>query len=423
MSASRPEGLTAMLASPRSRRGALAATAATVAATRSRVGRAAPATPAAPPVADDAAEQVVALARAAMPTAGLNAVIVRVTVDGRDVVTEALGESMTAVPATTGMRFRNGNVAFAYMATLALLYVDRGMVSLDDPLARWRPDLPAADRITLRMLLSMTSGYFDYVQNQALVSQLYADPFRQWTPEELVGFGVGRPLMFEPGTNWGYSHTNWVIIGQVLEAVGDAPLAVLLQENVFDPLGLKDTTGGSTAAIPEPALHAYSAERRSALGIPPLVRFIEESTYWNPSWTTAAGAIQTTTIHDMTATAVAVGSGALLSPESHQVQVAPSLRGFGTPIAGCPTCRTQDERYTYGLGIILSGNWLLQIPSFYGYAGVMAYLPKTKLAIAAAVTFTEAGFDDQGAYRTHNAAQDLFVAIAAELAPDDPVPV
>jgi hypothetical protein len=124
----------------------------------------------------------------------------------------------------------------------------------------------------------------------------------------------------------------------------------------------------------------------------------------------------------MTATAVAVGTGALLSPESHQLQVAPTLRGFGEPVAGCPTCFTLDERYTYGLGVILSGDWLLQNPLFYGYAAVEGYLPAKQLAVAVAVTFTEAAFDDQGNYKGGNAAEDLFAAVAAELAPDDPIP-
>jgi CubicO group peptidase (beta-lactamase class C family) len=119
-----------------------------------------------------------------MPAAGLRAVIVRATVDGRELVTAALGESMTGVRRRPEMRFRNGAVAFAYMATLLLQFVDRKLVALDDPLGRWRPDLPAADRVTLRMLASMTSGYFDYVQDAGLIAALYADPFRQWTPED-----------------------------------------------------------------------------------------------------------------------------------------------------------------------------------------------------------------------------------------------
>ena len=98
----------------------------------------------------------------------LKAVIVRVTIDGREVVTEALGESMTGVPATTDMHFRNGAVAFTYMATLVLQLVDQGVVRLDDPLATWLPELPDADRVTLRMLVNMTAGYPDYVPKRAV---------------------------------------------------------------------------------------------------------------------------------------------------------------------------------------------------------------------------------------------------------------
>ncbi|HET7092546.1 MAG TPA: serine hydrolase domain-containing protein [Thermomicrobiales bacterium] len=422
MDALRFDGLTRMLASPRTRRDALKTAAAVAAASQIRPALAAPATPAATPVGSDAANRIMALTREAMTAYGLNAAIVRVTVDGQELLTEALGESMTGVPATPEMHFRNGAVAFSYLATLLLQFVDRKLIALDDPLAKWEPTLPAADKITLRMLVSMTSGYFDYVQNQDLISQLYVDPFRQWTPEELIGYGVDKPLMFEPGTNWGYSHTNFVILGQVLEKIGGKPMAELMQANIFDPLGLTGTAGGSTAAIPEPALHAFTSERRQALGIKPDVPFLEESTYWNPSWTTAAGAIQTTNIYDLTTTAVAVGTGALLSPESHQEQVSPKLRGFGKPVAGCPTCFTQVEQYTYGLGVILSGNWLLQNPLYYGYAAVEAYLPSQKLAIATSVTFTEKSFDAQGNYTPSNAAQSLFTSIANELAPDDPVP-
>lgn len=416
------DGLTRMLAVPRSRRSALAAAAVSVAGSRFQGGHAAPATPSGTPAAADPADRVVAITRQAMAAYGLQAAIVRVTIDDRELLTEAFGESMTGVPATPAMHFRNGAVAFSYLATLLLRFVDQQRITLDDPLARWQPQLPAADRITLRMLVSMTSGYFDYVQNQDLISQLYVDPFRHWTPEELIGFGIDQPLMFEPGTNWGYSHTNFVILGQVLEQIGGKPLAEMMQTELFAPLGLTGTTSGSTAAIPEPVLHAFTSERRAALGIKPGVPFLEESTYWNPSWTTAAGAIQTTTIADLTTTAVAVGTGALLSPASHQVQVAPTLRGFGKPVAGCPTCMTQTDTYTYGLGVILVGNWLVQNPLFFGYAAVEGYLPAKKLAIATAVTFTEASFDAQGNYVPRNAAQNLFAAIANDLAPDDPVP-
>src|SRR3954447_3939813 len=86
------------------------------------------------------AAHIVALAREAMAQYDLKAVLVRVTIDGREVVTTALGESMTGVPATTDMHFHNGSVVFSYMTMLLLLWADQGRVSLDDPLSNWLPE-------------------------------------------------------------------------------------------------------------------------------------------------------------------------------------------------------------------------------------------------------------------------------------------
>jgi CubicO group peptidase (beta-lactamase class C family) len=82
----------------------------------------------------------------------LKSAIVRVTIDGKEVVTSASGESMTGVPATTDMHFRNGAVAISYVATLLLRLVDEKKVSLDDKLSKYLPDVPHADRVTLRQL-------------------------------------------------------------------------------------------------------------------------------------------------------------------------------------------------------------------------------------------------------------------------------
>ena len=362
---------------------------------------------------------MVELAREAMREKALRAVILRVLIDGEEVVTAAIGESMTGVPATAEMHFRNGAVAIAYMSTALLVLVDQGVVGLDDPLATWLPDLPDADRVTLRMLANMTAGYPDYVQNDALIQQFLENPFRAWTPDELIAIGLSTPRTFAPGTNWDYSHTNCVILGQALEHIAGMPLADLLRKSVLAPLGLTNTVSAQTAEIPAPVLHAFTSERRAALGIPAATPFYEESTFWNPSWTLAAGAVQTTNIVDMTATAVAVGEGTLLSPASHAAQVSPNLIGFGSPLAGCPTCHTLDERYSYGLGVVLSGPWILQNPLFAGYGAVEAYLPSRKLAIAVATTFAEQGFDVAGDYLHGRASWEIFAAIAATLAPDE----
>ena len=129
------------------------------------------------------------IVRDTMAEAHLKAVIVRATVDGKEVVTQAVGDSMTAVPATTNMHFRNGAVAISYVSTLLLILVDEKKVSLDDKLSKWLPDVPNADRVTLGQLAQMTSGYVDYViGNTEFNKALYEDPFRQWEPDQLLGY-------------------------------------------------------------------------------------------------------------------------------------------------------------------------------------------------------------------------------------------
>jgi CubicO group peptidase (beta-lactamase class C family) len=378
------------------------------------------AAPPAPSAQTDQAAQIIALVRDGMEKYSLRSAIVRVTIDGREVVTAAFGESMTGVPATTDMHFRNGAVAISYVSMLVLTLVDDGVLRLDDSLSLWMPELPDSDKVTVRMLLNMTAGYQDFVPDEGFQRAFYANPFRQWTPQELVAISLSQPRVFAPGTNWDYAHANYVILGLALERATGRPVADLLQERVLGPLGLTNTVGSVTAAIPEPALHAFSSERRDVLRIAADTSFSEETTFWSPSWSITHGAIETTNIYDMAASAVAIGEGTLLSPASHQAMVGPSLLGFGSPLAGCNTCHTLDTNYNYGLGVVRSGNWLLQNLLLNGYGGTMAYLPGKKIAIAFEITFTEQSFEPD----TRMAARvALFHSIGAYLAPDDAPPV
>lgn len=375
------------------------------------------------PAADSAmADAVMAIVADTMAEAYLKAVIVRVTVDGKEVVTRAVGDSMTNVPATKNMHFRNGAVAISYVSTLLLILVDENTVRLDDKLSKWLPDVPHADRVTLGQLAQMTSGYVDYViGNTDFEKALYEDPFRQWEPDQLLGFATNKPLLYEPGTNWNYAHTNYVLLGKALEKATGKDMPALLEDKVLRPLGLDNTANSFTPQIPAPTLHAFTSERRAALQIPSGTPFYEESTYWNPSWTITHGAIQTTDIYDMEASAVGLGSGKLLSKDSYEAFSSTDLRGKTRTLPGCSTCADQNEGYTYGMGIVVSGDWLLQNPLFAGEAGVMAYLPAKKIGIAVAVTYLPQAFDDQGNYR--NEADTLFRRIGRELAPDDALPL
>jgi CubicO group peptidase (beta-lactamase class C family) len=377
------------------------------------------ATPAASPVAD-AAQAIIDIAEEALTEMHLRAVLLHVMVDGEEIAHHATGESMTGIPATPDMHVRNGAVAITYMSALLLRLVDEGMLALDDAIDQWLPDLQDADQVTLRMLANMTSGYPDFVQNADFLRDNLENPFRAWTPEEQIEIGLSTPRVFAPGENWDYSHTNYVILGLALEAATGEPLDGLLKRYILDPLNLTGTAGEQTAWMPEPVLHAYSSERREYLGIPAGTRFYEESSFWDPSWTLARGSIEYSTIADMTTSFAAIGRGELLSAASYEELLNRDLLGFGAPLEGCPNCFTLDASRLYGLGIWMTGGWLLQNPLFSGYAGTTVYHPEGGIAIGVATTFAEGAFDEKGNYQ--NSSTTIAARIGKLLMPDDPLP-
>lgn len=358
-----------------------------------------------------------ALVRDAIAHHGIRAVIVQATVNGRPVITKAYGESMTGVPATVGMHFRNGAVAISYMSTLLLRLVDQGKVKLDDTVSKWLPNLRDGSRVTLRMLAAMTAGYHDFELDPLLTDALYTNPFGVITTKDQLRLALDQPQQFTPGTNWSYAHSDYVILGLALEKITGLPLNVALQRMVLRPLGLRNTVASQTAVIPQPVLHAYSSERRAFLRVPPSTPFLEDSTFWNPSWTLARGAVETTDIADMTRTAIGVGSGRLLTRQSRRLQIDPHL-GFGHPRPGCERCVTLTRLYGYGLGVVRNGSWILQNPLFGGYGAIESYLPSKRISIALAVTFNASSFDSQGNYSTY--WNTLYAKIGAVLAPHDP---
>jgi D-alanyl-D-alanine carboxypeptidase len=355
-----------------------------------------------------AAEEVAAAAKRAMEKYHLKAALVRVTEGTEEVATLVMGESMTGVPATVDMHFRNGAVAISYLGTVLLQLVDEGKVGLDDTIDRWLPDALASDKVTLRMLINCTSGYADYVAQKSFVDALYKDPFRAWTTEEQLSYVADKPLLYEPGTNWSYAHTNFVRLGEALSAITGKPVDGLIRERIVEPLSMQGTESHQTAVIPEPVLHAYTKERGT----------YEDSTFWDPSWTLAKGSVMITDIYDLATSARAIGTGKLVSEKSHKEQVGSSLVGLGGPTEKCPenVCAKQTSGFHYGIGTFIVGGWIVQNPSFYGWGALQAYLPEKDLAIAASATL------EKEAEVGLNGGQMVFNEIAAVLAPDYPLP-
>jgi len=355
------------------------------------------------------------ISRAAFKQDHLKALLVRIDVAGKPFYTAALGESMSGVPATTNMYFRNGAMAFAYLGTMLLELADRKKLRLDDRLSTYFPKLPHANAITLRNLANMTSGYADYVYAPEVLEATSRDPFSHWTSDELIRIGTSKPMMFAPGTNWGYSHTNYVILGRVLEKVTGMPLADAMQRYVLAPLNLAHTFGIDTPEMPTPTLHTFTSERRKDLGVAPSLPFYEEATYWNPSWTTIAGAVQVTNLADWTRSMELIGSGTLISHAALVDALGPKLVGFGHTEPGCTACRRMTTAFNYGLGVVNLGSWTVQNKAFAGCDASVGYLRSRRIAISVVATYLPAAFDSDGnpAYAT----QKIFGLLVEAVAP------
>lgn len=339
------------------------------------------------------AKQILAVVKSHKDSDHLNAVMCGVWKDGKPIVETAMGISMTGVPATRDMHYRVGGVTYTCLATLLLMFDDLDKLSLSDPVSKWYPNLPNAKRVTLAMLANCTSGYPDYVPDAEFLKDMVKDPFREFSSAQLLHYAFRTPLLYEPGKGFNYSHTNFVILGEIIEKVGKRPLGELLHKYMFKPLGLKETYVPSNSEIRQPVLHGFTKDRD----------VYEDSTYWNPSWTRAAGML-VSTIHDLGVLCNAIGNGRFLSRKNFKLQTEPARLGLGM---------NKKEAY-YGYGVIMLNGWIAQNPNLQGYATMFAYLPAKKLSIVVTATQSLNSGPKRG-------DMPIFYELAKLLAPGYPV--
>jgi D-alanyl-D-alanine carboxypeptidase len=146
-------------------------------------------------------------------------------------------------------RFRVGSITKTFTATVVLKLQEEGKLSLDDKLAGWLPatqgQIPQADQITLRHLLTHTSGIRnlgdDNVPFQLALLNRPADVDMAWPEPVLKRYVYGKPLDFPPGTGYFYSNTGFTLLGMIAEKAGGRSLKRQMQELIFAPLGMQDT--------------------------------------------------------------------------------------------------------------------------------------------------------------------------------------
>ncbi len=314
-----------------------------------------------------ARRHIEAMVREAMPELGLRATIIRVDTGEQPLVNVGFGNSMKGVPASPKMYFRIGSIAIPYLINLLLQLEDEGKLSLNDKLAKYRPNFPEANEVTLRMLANVTSGYPDWVQhNEPFQKLLFENPFRQWTSNELLHWAFTQPVACAPGTCFHYAHTNFAILSQVISQVTGESISKLMRERVLGPLGLDHTQISRYPAFPGQALHAYTGER----GI------YEDDTFWSPSWSIGSGTVMASPMADVVHGAREIGRGDLISAHANRERTAPTSVGI-PPFT---------KSLYYALGITIANGWEFQNPFIDGYTGVSAYLKSQDISAGIVTT-------------------------------------
>lgn len=189
-----------------------------------------------PVVAQNLNDDVEKAVRDVLAKTGAPSASIALVKDGKLAHARAYGAAQLEprVNATPEMRYGIGSISKQFTAAAILLLAEEGKLSLDDRVVRWLPELTRAKDVTIRNLLSMTSGYQDFWPQDYVMSMML-EPV---APQQIFDRWARIPLDFEPGTKYQYSNTNYVIAGVIAERVSGMPLFEFLQKRIFTPLGM-----------------------------------------------------------------------------------------------------------------------------------------------------------------------------------------
>lgn len=189
------------------------------------------------PISAAMREKVDAIVRQSLTSTGVPSASIAIVQAGAISYLQAYGEGRVEshTPALPSMRYSIGSISKQFTAAAMLLLAEQGKLSLDDPVSRFVPNLTRGNEVTIRALLSHTSGYQDYWP------QDYVPPFmlQPITADKILDQWARKPLDFDPATEWQYSNTNFVIAGLIAEKASGTALLQFLSEHIFTPLGMK----------------------------------------------------------------------------------------------------------------------------------------------------------------------------------------
>jgi CubicO group peptidase (beta-lactamase class C family) len=246
------------------------------------------------------------IANGILEQTGVPSASIAVVQHGKLAYAQAYGKARLdpLVPATADMRYSIGSISKQFTATAILMLQEEGKLSLDDPVGKYVPGLTRGDEVTIRQILSHTAGYQDYWPEDYVMTPM----LKPITEKQILETWAKKPLDFEPGTQWQYSNTGYVVAGAIVEKVSGQPVFDFITQRIFRPLGMKSVWNSDQNEITTPDPVAYY---RHALG--PLRPAPKEG----KGWMFAAGELAMTA-HDLALWDESLLAQSLLKPESYK---------------------------------------------------------------------------------------------------------
>jgi D-alanyl-D-alanine carboxypeptidase len=196
-------------------------------------------------------------------------------------------------PATTGSLFIVNSAVKTVVATMVMREIENGRLSLNSRLSQFYPWLPNARRITVRMLLNMTSGLPDYLSNPRVQQMIHQHPRHHWTVDQVLsglGTGLGAPL-FTPGSRFQYSDTNYIVLGAILRRITHSSTQQDFEQLIGRPAGITSGTFVPSPAAEARLAHPYVLTPDGALASRWIPGYGVASVVWGPVFTDGGLAI------------------------------------------------------------------------------------------------------------------------------------
>ena len=309
----------------------------------------------------DQQAKVNAIAQQVLATTGVPSASVGIVTNGKIAYVKGYGKAQLDPPveANPGMRYSIGSISKQFTATAILMLQQQGKLKLDDPISTWLPQLTRSKEVTLREILSHTSGYQDYYAEDYSMLRMK----NPTTADAIIDNWGKKPLDFDPGTQWQYSNTNFVIAGKIVEIVSGMPVMKFLQQNIFTPLHMTDVMNSDMHRLEQTDAHGYI---RYALG--PLRPAPQDG----PGWMFAAGELAMP-VRDLLLWDIAMMNESLLQPASYKEM-----------FTGVKLKDGEDTHYGLGVEVSTRDGHLVISHSgeVSGFTSENMVLPQDKVAIA-----------------------------------------